>query len=43
MKEFLSEFWLWILVPFVLVVGGILVLYALAGGDTLSPFDYGFG
>ena len=40
MKAFLSEYWLWILVPFVLVIGGLLLLYVLSGGDSVSPFQY---
>ena len=40
MKDFLAEFWLWIAVPFVVVIGGLLLLYFLAGGDEASPFIY---
>lgn len=40
MKTFLRDYWLWILLPFILVIGGILVLYALGGGDGASGFVY---
>lgn len=40
MKDFLKEYWLWIVVPFVVVVGGILVLFWMSGGDHASPFVY---
>jgi hypothetical protein len=40
-KGFLREFWLWIVIPFVLVILGLLVLMWLAGsGDSASPFQY---
>ena len=41
MSEFIKEYWLWILLPFVLVVGGIGVLILLSGssGD-FSDFTY---
>ena len=39
MKEFLSEFWLWILVP-VLVVAAAVAYLLLFGGDPESPFTY---
>ncbi len=41
MKEFLREFWLWILIPVLIVAGGILLLVFLSGGsDATSPFVY---
>ena len=41
MKDFLAEFWLWIVIPFVLVIGGLAFLYFWAGGgDSASPFQY---
>ncbi len=40
MKAFLKEFWLWILIPFVLVIGGLILLYFLAGDEGASPFQY---
>jgi hypothetical protein len=41
MKNFLKEFWLWILVPFVLVLGLLALLFVVSGGgDSTSPFVY---
>jgi len=41
MKAFLKEYWLWILIPFVVVLGGLALLYFWAGGDQgSSPFQY---
>jgi hypothetical protein len=40
MKEFLREYWPWIVVPFVLVVGGLLLLAWLWAGEDASPFVY---
>ena len=40
MKAFLKESWLWILIPFVLVIGGLFALYLLTGGEEASPFQY---
>ena len=40
MKEFFAEFWLWITVPVVLVLAGILFLVFFGGGDSSSPFQY---
>ncbi len=37
---FLKEFWLWILIPFVLVIGGLLLLWFLTGDDAANPFQY---
>ena len=37
---FLKEFWLWILVPFLLVVGGLLIFVFLMEDDSVSPFQY---
>ena len=39
MIDFFKEFWLWILLPFVLVIGLLVVLY-LMSGDSISPFQY---
>ena len=39
-KNFLKEYWLWILIPFVVVIGALIALYFLAGGDAVSPFQY---
>jgi len=40
MKEFLQEFWLWITVPFLLVVAGLAGLWFLSAGDGPTPFVY---
>ena len=40
MKAFLKEYWLWILIPFVLVAGGLLVAYFMMADDGASPFVY---
>jgi hypothetical protein len=41
MKNFLKEYWAWIVVPFVLVIGGLLVLFwVLGSGDGQNPFVY---
>jgi len=40
MSEFIKEYWLWILVPFVVVIGGIVALYMMSDGDSVSPFQY---
>lgn len=41
MKQFLSEYWLYIVVPIVLVVVGVVVL-ALTSNDPAGPFHYNF-
>ena len=38
--EFLKEYWLWILIPFVVVIGGLIVLVLVSGGSTASEFVY---
>jgi len=38
-RDFLEEYWLWILIPFV-VVGGIAALLLVSGGGGASMFDY---
>ena len=39
--KFLSEYWRWIVIPMVLVLGALGVLLVLAGGDDSSnPFIY---
>ena len=44
MKDFLAEYWLWMAVPFLLVVGGLVFLYFWAdAGDSTSPFVYDIG
>ncbi len=40
MKEFLQEFWLWITVPFLLVVVGLFLLWFVSKGDGPTPFTY---
>jgi len=40
MKEFLKEYWLWIVVPIVLVLGALAVLLWLSGDGGASPFQY---
>ncbi|HKX46563.1 MAG TPA: hypothetical protein VJP77_07660 [Planctomycetota bacterium] len=41
MKDFLKENLLWILVPFVVVVGGVLVLlFGMGGEEGAQPFVY---
>lgn len=42
MKNFLQEYWLWILIPFLLVLGGLAVLvFALNGeGEGNGDFVY---
>lgn len=40
-RSFLAEYWLWIVIPFVLVFLGLVAIYFLAGGgDGASPFQY---
>ena len=44
MIRFLKENWLWIVLPFVLVVGGILLFASMGGGDDgVSEFIYSIG
>ena len=40
MKDFLAEFWLWILIPGVVVAAGILWLVMASDGSDSSPFIY---
>ncbi len=40
MKQFLAEFWLWILIPGVIVLAGLIWLATSGGGDETSPFIY---
>jgi len=37
---FLKEYWLWIVIPFVVAIGGLTVLYLLSGGGSFSDFTY---
>ena len=43
MNGFLREYWPWIVIPFALVVGAIVFLYATTQGDGPSPFVYNIG
>ncbi len=40
MGKFFREYWVWIVVPFVLVIGAVAVLVFSGGDDTVSPFTY---
>jgi hypothetical protein len=40
MKDFLKEYWAWIVVPFVLVVGALVLAYFFLGDEGASPFVY---
>jgi len=40
MKEFLKEYWLWIVIPFVLVLLLVLVALFLTGNEGSTPFQY---
>ena len=40
MIDFLKEFWLWILIPFVLMIGLLVAVLVFAGGDGSNPFNY---
>ena len=40
MSDFFKEYWLWILVPFAVVLGAIAVLYFLADGSGSGDFVY---
>ena len=41
MKEFLRTYWLWIVVPFVLVVIAVVAFLLFTEPQTASPFTYG--
>ena len=40
MKAFLKEYWLWIVVPFALVLGGLALAWFLMSDEGASPFVY---
>lgn len=40
MKNLLKEYWLWITIPFVLVIGLLIAVWLLAGDGGASPFQY---
>ena len=37
---FLREYWLWIVVPFGIVIGAILIFLWLTNSDDVSAFQY---
>ena len=41
MKDFLRTYWLWILVPFILVIVVVLALLHWSDATAGSPFTYG--
>ncbi|MEQ1895602.1 MAG: hypothetical protein ABL998_23940 [Planctomycetota bacterium] len=45
MKSFLREYWLWILVPFMVVAMGLAVFFFFVANDSggSSPFIYNVG
>lgn len=40
MKAFLKEYWLWIVIPFALVVGGLALAWLMMSDDGATPFVY---
>ena len=40
MKDFFREYWLWIVIPFLIVIGGILMLFLMSDGNSVSQFQY---
>ena len=40
LKEFLAEFWLWMVIPAAVVLGAVIWLLFLSGDDSSSPFVY---
>jgi hypothetical protein len=40
MRDFFAEYWLWILVPSLVVAAGIVLLVIAGGSDDLTPFKY---
>ena len=40
MKEFLRDYWPWIVLPFLLVVGLLVAVLVFGGGQGSSGFDY---
>ena len=40
-KQFLAEYWLWILVPALLVGLGLVLLLAMGSEEGSSPYIYG--
>ena len=40
MADFFKEYWLWIVLPFALVLGGLAVLYFMANDGGTNDFIY---
>ena len=40
MKDFLKEYWLWIVIPFVLVVGGLAIAWLMMSDEGATPLVY---
>ena len=40
LKDFLADYWLWLLIPALLLAGGLVLLLVLAKDDDWSPTDY---
>ena len=40
LKSFLREYWLWILIPFAIVIAVLVVAWVFGGGGGTSPFQY---
>lgn len=40
MGKFFREYWLWIVVPFVIVIGAVGALVLTGGDETDTPFSY---
>ena len=38
--DFFKENWMWIVIPFAVVMGGLLALVAFGNSDAISPFVY---
>ena len=41
MKDFLRDNWLWIVIPFVVVLAAVVYLVTSGDGGSASPFTYG--
>jgi len=39
-RTFLREYWLWIVIPFVLVVGGLALAWLMMSDEGATPFVY---
>ena len=40
MSEFIKEYWLWILIPFLLVTLAVTGIWVMSGGENFSDFTY---